>query len=77
MQFMAQHTSLRLLRGRRRSFDAEAAVERAMSVFWSRGYHGTSLPDLLQATKLSRGSLYARFRRQAQSLPARARPLHR
>jgi TetR/AcrR family transcriptional repressor of nem operon len=39
----------------------EAAVERAMNVFWSRGYHGTALPDLLRATKLSRGSLYAAF----------------
>lgn len=48
-------------RGRPRSFDTEAAVERAMSVFWSRGYHGTALPDLLRATKLSRGSLYAAF----------------
>jgi TetR/AcrR family transcriptional repressor of nem operon len=48
-------------RGRPRGFDTEAAVERAMGVFWSRGYHGTALPDLLQATKLSRGSLYAAF----------------
>jgi len=32
-----------------------------MGVFWSRGYHGTALPDLLRATKLSRGSLYAAF----------------
>jgi len=32
-----------------------------MDVFWSRGYHGTSLPDLLRATNLSRGSLYAAF----------------
>ncbi len=32
-----------------------------MGVFWSRGYHATALPDLLQATKLSRGSLYAAF----------------
>jgi TetR/AcrR family transcriptional repressor of nem operon len=32
-----------------------------MDVFWSSGYHGTSLPDLLQATSLSRGSLYAAF----------------
>jgi TetR/AcrR family transcriptional regulator, transcriptional repressor for nem operon len=30
-------------------------------VFWSRGYHGTALPDLLRATNLSRGSLYAAF----------------
>lgn len=39
----------------------DAAVERAMDVFWSRGYHATALPDLLRATKLSRGSLYAAF----------------
>ncbi|WP_254067845.1 TetR/AcrR family transcriptional regulator [Burkholderia sp. L27(2015)] len=32
-----------------------------MDVFWSSGYHGTSLPDLLEATRLSRGSLYAAF----------------
>jgi TetR/AcrR family transcriptional regulator, transcriptional repressor for nem operon len=50
-----------LPRGRPRSFDADAAVERAMNVFWSRGYHATALPDLLRATKLSRGSLYAAF----------------
>ena len=48
-------------RGRPRSFDVEAAVERAMGVFWSRGYHATALPDLLRATRLSRGSLYAAF----------------
>jgi TetR/AcrR family transcriptional repressor of nem operon len=50
-----------LPRGRPRSFDTEAAVARAMEVFWSRGYHATALPDLLEATKLSRGSLYAAF----------------
>jgi TetR/AcrR family transcriptional repressor of nem operon len=32
-----------------------------MGVFWSSGYHATSLPDLLEATNLSRGSLYAAF----------------
>jgi TetR/AcrR family transcriptional repressor of nem operon len=32
-----------------------------MEVFWSRGYHATALPDLLRATELSRGSLYAAF----------------
>jgi len=52
---------MRLPRGRPLSFDTEAVVERAMGVFWSRGYHGTARPDLLRATKLSRGSLYAAF----------------
>jgi TetR/AcrR family transcriptional repressor of nem operon len=58
---MTRQTPVQLPRGRPRSFDAEAAVERAMGVFWSRGYHATALPDLLRATKLSRGSLYAAF----------------
>lgn len=58
---MSHQTRVQLARGRPRSFDVEAAVERAMEVFWSRGYHGTALPDLLRATKLSRGSLYAAF----------------
>lgn len=48
-------------RGRPREFDADAAIERAMGVFWSAGYNGASLPDLLEATELSRGSLYAAF----------------
>ena len=54
-------TAVQLPRGRPRSFDVDAAVERAMGVFWSRGYHATALPDLLRATRLSRGSLYAAF----------------
>src|SRR6201981_3547121 len=58
---MTHQAPMQLPRGRPRSFDTEAAVERAMAVFWSRGYHGTALPDLLRATKLSRGSLYAAF----------------
>jgi TetR/AcrR family transcriptional regulator, transcriptional repressor for nem operon len=58
---MSRQTPVQLPRGRPRSFDVEAVVERAMDVFWSRGYHATALPDLLRATKLSRGSLYAAF----------------
>lgn len=58
---MTQHAPARPARGRPRSFDPEAAVERAMGAFWSRGYNGTALPDLLRATRLSRGSLYAAF----------------
>src|SRR5580658_5859997 len=58
---MSRQAPMQLPRGRPRSFDTEAAVERAMGVFWSRGYHATALPHLLRATKLSRGSLYAAF----------------
>ena len=58
---MARHSASPATRGRPREFDPDSVVERAMGVFWSQGYHGTSLPDLLAATRLSRGSLYAAF----------------
>lgn len=58
---MSSQTAVQLSRGRPRTFDVETAVERAMGVFWSNGYHATALPDLLRATRLSRGSLYAAF----------------
>ena len=46
---------------RPREFDLNAALERAMDVFWSKGYEATSLDDLCEATGLSRSSLYATF----------------
>src|SRR6516165_10911793 len=49
------------MRGRPREFDTDAAIESAMDVFWSSRYYATSLPELLEATNLSRGSLYAAF----------------
>ncbi len=58
---MTQQRAISTPRGRPRAFDIDVVIDRAMNVFWSRGYHGTSLPDLLDATELSRGSLYAAF----------------
>ncbi len=48
-------------RGRPRAFDTEKALDRAMEVFWRKGYLGTSLSDLTAATGVERPSLYAAF----------------
>lgn len=46
---------------RPREFDADAALDRVMEAFWSKGYEATSLDDLCEVTGLSRSSLYAAF----------------
>ena len=46
---------------RPREFDSSVALERAMQVFWSRGYEAASLDELCDAMALSRSSLYAAF----------------
>src|SRR5690606_32808721 len=47
--------------GRAKSFDETEVLERAMQLFWSRGYEETALPDLLAAMGISRQSLYDTF----------------
>jgi TetR/AcrR family transcriptional repressor of nem operon len=46
---------------RPREFDVDQALERAMNVFWTKGYEGASLQDLLGAMGIARGSLYKAF----------------
>ena len=46
---------------RPREFDPDAVVDRAMQVFWAKGYEATSLDDLCETTGLNRSSLYAAF----------------
>src|SRR5258707_9790192 len=46
---------------RPKEFDRDAAVERAMSVFWLKGYAATSTDDLLRAMKIGRQSMYDTF----------------
>lgn len=48
-------------RGRPKVFDREAALDKAMALFWEHGYEATSLADLVEATGAKAPTLYAEF----------------
>jgi len=48
-------------RGRPRAYDPEVVLEKALNLFWEKGFAATSLDDLVEATGVNRPSLYAGF----------------
>lgn len=46
---------------RPREFDQDKVLKALKDVFWENGYEGTSYPDIIKATGLQKGSLYAAF----------------
>jgi TetR/AcrR family transcriptional regulator, transcriptional repressor for nem operon len=46
---------------RPREFDEVTVLRAALGCFWAKGYEATSVEDLVQATGLSRASLYGAF----------------
>ena len=50
-----------MIMGRPIEFDPDKALVDAMHVFWSRGFEGSSMQDILKATGLSKSSLYQTF----------------
>lgn len=47
--------------GRPRTFDPNLVLKNALQLFWNQGYEATNLQDLMQATNLSKSSLYGSF----------------
>jgi AcrR family transcriptional regulator len=58
---MSEERKRRRARGRPRGFDTGAALDRAVAVFWRRGYAGAGLAELTAAMNISPPSLYAAF----------------
>ena len=48
--------------GRPKNFSREEVLEKAIPVFWKRGFSGTSVQDLERATGVNKSGLYAEFR---------------
>jgi len=50
-----------MTRGPDKQFDPESALDKAMELFWEKGYAATSLNELLATMKIGRKSLYDTF----------------
>lgn len=47
--------------GRPRKFEEREVLAAVMDVFWEKGFEGTAMSDLVEATGLRKGSLYGAF----------------
>jgi TetR/AcrR family transcriptional regulator, transcriptional repressor for nem operon len=55
------HSPAARVRGRPREFDMDKALDQAIRVFCERGYHATSIGDLIDAMGIASGSIYKAF----------------
>jgi len=51
---------------RPKAFITEVALDKAVAVFWEKGYEATSIQDLVEAMGIRRASLYATFGNKQQ-----------
>lgn len=51
-----------MTRGPDKQFDPDVALEKAMRLFWAKGYSATGINELLEVMKIGRKSLYDTFK---------------
>lgn len=61
LKVLIMEADVKKTRGRPRMFDESEALDKAMQIFWSRGYEGASLAELTQSLGINKPSLYATF----------------
>lgn len=49
------------MRGRPRIFDMNEALDKALEIFWKRGYEGASIAELTETLGITKPSLYTAF----------------
>ncbi len=49
------------MRGRPRIFDMDEALDKALEIFWKRGYEGASIAELTETLGITKPSLYTAF----------------
>lgn len=52
---------LKKARGRPLAFNQDEVLDKALNVFWSRGYEGASMAELTEALGINKPSIYAAF----------------
>lgn len=50
---------------RQRAYDKDEVIDRAVDLFWQRGYGATSIQELVEATGINRASMYSAFGNKA------------
>lgn len=55
---------------RHKEFEPDKLLDQAMHVFWQKGYHETSLNDLVEATGVQRYGIYSTFKNKHDLLLA-------
>jgi len=66
MKTLAPPSPAPAARGRPREFCPDAALAKALGVFWTRGYEGASMAELTEAMGITKPSLYAAFGNKEQ-----------